>query len=285
MRIKHSKFRNTGLIYELLVKQVASDTLANRDSKAISILKRYYSKGTPLANEYKLYEFVSKTRGASQTKAEAIVSTINEVSRKLNLKKIREANYNLIKEIKEVYNIDQFFSIKVRDYKAFAALYCLLEAQSSEELIDPEFLVENKTTLLEHLTNKEQSVEKTTETLIENYSKDDSNLRLLTYKFLLERFNKKYKDFLPEQKNVLKQFIISVSSNNKIRDFVNEEYDKIRKEVATLSNKIDDSIVKIKLDEVTRNIQPISKKDRITDSHLVSIMKYYELVSELRKFK
>ena len=86
MKIKHSKYRNTGLIFELLVKQIAADTLNKEQSPALGILKEYYASKSSLAKEYKLYDLVLKAKGTSQKKAEAIVSTITEISRKLMLK-------------------------------------------------------------------------------------------------------------------------------------------------------------------------------------------------------
>ena len=283
MRIKHSKYRNTGLIYELLVKQIAADVLENKESKAIKILKKYYSGTSTLAKEYKLYEFVVKNNSVSQAKAETIISTITEVSRKFNQKTLKNQKYELISEIKENYNIEEFFSVEVRDYKALASLYCLLEAQNNADLVDPNFLVNNKTTLLEHLTSKKQNEEDVKDSLIEQYSKYDKDLKLLTFKILLEKFNDKYKDLLPEQKNILKEFITSVNSSKKLYSLVNNELKKISEEVEKLSKKVTDDIVKIKLDEVAKSIKPLAKTDKVTDSHLVNLMQYYDLVNELKK--
>ena len=185
MKVKHSKFRNTGLIFELLVKQIASDTLNNRDSAAVKILKKYFTGKTALVKEFKLYEFIAKNKNISQSKAEAIVSTITEISRRLDQKQLKESKYNLISDIKENYNIEEFFSIQVRDYKALAALYCLLEAQNNADLVDPSVLVDNKTTILEHLTSSPQKENDVKDTLIEDYAKYDKDLRLLTFKILL----------------------------------------------------------------------------------------------------
>ena len=283
MRIKHSKYRNTGLIYELLVKQIAADVLQNKESKAIKILKKYYSGTSTLAKEYKLYEFVVKNNSVSQAKAETIISTITEVSRKFNQKTLKNQKYELISEIKENYNIEEFFSVEVRDYKALASLYCLLEAQNNADLVDPNFLVNNKTTLLEHLTSKKQNEEDVKDSLIEQYSKYDKDLKLLTFKILLEKFNDKYKDLLPEQKNILKEFITSVNSSKKLYTLVNKELKKIAEEVEKLSKKVTDDIVKIKLDEVAKSIKPLAKTNKVTDSHLVNLMQYYDLVNELKK--
>ena len=282
MKVKHSKFRNTGLIFELLVKQIASDTLNNRDSAAVSLVKKYFTGKTALAKEFKLYEFIAKNKNISQSKAEAIVSTITEISRRLDQKELKEAKYNLISDIKENYNVEEFFSIQIRDYKPFAALYCLLEAQNNTDLVDPNVLVENKTTILEHLTSSPQKEENVKDTLIEDYAKYDKDLRLLTFKILLEKFNDKYKDLLPEQKNILKEFITSVNSNARLRNIVNEELNKIASDVKDLVSKVKDEVVKIKLEEVSKSITPISKTEKITDSHLVNLMQYYDLVNELR---
>jgi len=283
MKIKHSKFRNTGLIFELLIKQVASDTLNNKDSAAISVIKKHFANKSTLAKEYKLYEFIVRNRSVSQSRAEAIVSTITEVSRKLDQKVLKNQKYDLIANIKEHYDINEFFGIQVRDYKALAALYCLLEGQNTETLINPQMLVDNKTTILEHLTSKPQDENEVKDALVEEYSKYDKDLKLLTFKILLEKFNDKYKDLLPEQKRILKEFITSVNSGTRLRNIVNKELDTLSGIVSELAANVDNQVVKIKLDEVSKAIKPVSNKERIDDNHLVKLMQYYELVNELKK--
>jgi len=282
MKIKHSKLRNTGLIFELLVKQIAADTLSKKDSPALAILKKHFTGKTSLSKEFKLYEFILKNSGVNQNKAEAILSTITEISRKLNQKTLKNQKYNLISDIKESYNIDEFFAIQVRDYKPLASLYCLLEAQNNSNLVNPQFLVDYKTNLLEHLTTSSQNEENVKETLIEEYSKYDKDLRLLTFKILLEKFNDNYKNLLPEQKNILKEFITSVSSTKRLHNIVNEELKKLSEIVSKLSNKVKNEVIKIKLDEISKAIKPLDSKEKISDTHLINLMQYYELVNELR---
>ena len=282
MKIKHSKYRNTGLIFELLVKQIAADTLSGAESPAVGILKEFYASKTSLAKEYKLYDLVTKSKGVTQRRAEAIVSTITEVSRKLNQDALKSQKYKLISEIKKHYDVDEFFSIQVRDYKALAAMYCLLEAQNNEELVDPKYLVDNKVTILEHLTDKTQDTNDVKDTLIEEYSKYDKDLKLLTFKILLEKFNSTYKDLLTEQKNILKEFITSVNSKKRLHTIVNEELTKLRIQVNELSSKVTDEVIKIKLEEVAKAINPVKKTEKIGDTHLVNLMQFYDLVNELK---
>jgi len=283
MRIKHSKYKNTGLIFELLVKQIASDTLEKRDSKAVQILKKYFTGSTPLVKEFKLYEYILKNRGIPQGKAESILSTVTEVSRKLDSNKLKQIKYNLIKELKEHYNLEDFFSIKVRDYKPLAAMYCLMEAQNIDDIVDPDFIVNNKVTLLEHLTTSEQSKQTAKDALISEYAKYDKDLKLLVYRVLLEKFNKKYSNLLPEQKNILKEFIVSVNSVTRLRSVMNEEMDKLRKELKSLEEKVTDGVTKIKLEQVLTEMKPIQKTKQVKDSNIVQLLQYYELVKELRE--
>lgn len=282
MKIKHSKYKNTGLIFELLIKQVAADTLSRKESPAIKVIKKFYTGNTTLVKEFKLYDFILKNKGVGSKKAETIVSTIVEISRKLDLDSLKRQKYELIKELKQHYDLEEFFSMKVDTYKPLAALYCLLEAQNTPDLLDPNVFVNNKTTILEHLTQTKHSEGQVKDALIEEYSKFDKDLRLLTYKILLEKFNNQYKDLLPEQKNILKEFIVSANSSIRLRNIVNEEMVKLGKDISVLKAKITDSVVRIKLEEIQKAIVPVKNTQKVDDNHLVSLMQYYELVNELR---
>ncbi len=281
MKIKHSKYKNTGLIFELLVKQIAADTLSRKESPAIQVIKKFYTGNTTLVKEFKLYNFILKNKGVGLSKAETILGTITELSKKLDSESLKKQKYGLIKELKSHYDLDEFFSIKVSTYKPLAALYCLLEAQNTENLSDPTVIVENKTTLLEHLSQTKQPVV-AKDALMEEYATYDKDLRLLTYKILLEKFNSRYKDLLPEQKNILKEFITSANSSTRLRNLVNEEMTRLRLEIAKLKKKVTNDITKIKLDEIFKVITPIKNTQKVDDNHLVSLMQYYELVNELR---
>ena len=150
MSIKHSKFKNTGLLFELLVRQITSDTLEGKNSTAINILKKYFVN-TELGKEYRLYEQVTAYKNLTEAKADMIINTLIEASTKLKRSEIRKQKYNLVREIKDGYNVEKFFKAQVTNYKIFAALNNLIENQSSEK-VAPETVINNKLTILEHLT-------------------------------------------------------------------------------------------------------------------------------------
>lgn len=285
MKVRHSKYKNTGLLFELLVKQVAADTLNNRDSAAISLIKKYFTGKTALAKELKLYEYVIKNANISAQKAETIVSTILELSTKIDRNAIKKQKYNLVKEIKDSFNEDDLFTIKVPHYKAMAATYCLIEAHTNPEVVNPEVLIENKTTVLEHLTGEEQVHEEVKETLLEEYSKYEEDLRLLAYKILLEKFNGTYSNLLPEQKYILKEFISSVDSNNKLLTLVNEQLGVIQNSIKASTMLVDDRVVALKLTEISNNIKPLEKGTKVDDSHLLNLMQYFQLLHEITLVK
>lgn len=282
IKIKHSKYKNTGLIYELLVRQIAADTISKSSSPAITILKEHFGGKSALSKELKLYEFISKNKGVSIQKADSILATILEISRRLDREVLKKQKYSLIKDLKESYDLDEFFSIKIGNYKPFAALYCILESYSTQEMVDPNSLVNNRGTLLEHLTNTKIDKSSIKDSLVEEYSKYDKDLKLLTYKILLEKFNSKYSNLLPQQKKILREFITSASSTVRLRTLVNTELVKLKEEIEKLSVLVEDDIIRIKLQETYKGIKLVDKKTTIKDHHLANLMRYYDLLEELK---
>lgn len=282
LKIKHSKFKNTGLLFSLLTKQLTSDILKEQDSPCVKLIGKHFKGNSALAKEYKLYEVIATLRNTSTEKASATLTTVLELSTKLNREALNRQKYNLIKEIKEHYNIDELFSIKTPDYKTYAATYCLIEAHNTADLVNPNFIIENKTTLLSSMTAQPVSKENSRESLIKEFSKQDKSLRLLAYKVLLEKFNTKYTTLLPEQKEVLKEFITSANSNKKLKSSLNERMELLKEELNGLLDNVTDDILKIKITELLNNLQPIKANEKVKDNHLITLMAQYELVKELK---
>jgi hypothetical protein len=281
-KIKHSKYRNTGLIFNLLVKQLTSDILEGRNSASSTIIKKYFSNNSDLSKENKLYQVITENINVGTGKANAIISTVLELSRKFNKEKLTKAKYELIKEVKENYDLNEFFSIKIPEYKILAATYTLIECHNTEDLIDPDIIVANRTTILEHMVQEKTSQEDSRDSLIEEYSKYDHDLRLLTYRILLQKFNNKYSTLLPVQKEILKEFIVAVSSTKKLRTFANEHIGKIKTTLQDLNNKVGDEVLKIKINELVNNMSEIKVNEKLEDNHLIALMNYYELIEELK---
>jgi len=281
MKIKHSKYKNTGILFELLVRQITADTLKGGDSPAIDLLKKYFVK-TELGREYKLYESVLKSKVLNEGRANMIVSTILEASQKFNKSTLRKQKYNLINEIKNHYVLENFFGSQIKNYKELAALYTLIEGYNSKEQIDSDQLVSSKITLLEHLTEKPVEVNAVKEDVFKEFATYDKDLRILTYRVLLEKFNEKYEGLSDEQKQVLKEYINSVDSTPGLRDFYNSKINELKFSLNTEAKNIKDKAIQIKITEVAKLLTELSKTDKVGDSNLVDLLQYYELVKEIK---
>jgi hypothetical protein len=280
MNIKHSKYKNTGLLFELLVRQITADTLSGKDSKATGILKKYFVK-TELGREYKLYESLSKYKYITEGKAETVINTLIESSKDLNRGALKRQKYNLINEIQKYYNLEEFFKTKLPNYKAYASLYTLVEIYNSEFLSTPDQIISNKISLLEHLSSKPVEKQKVEDDLMAEFQSYDKDLRILTYRVMLEKFNGKYADLNDNQKTVLKEFINSVDSTPKLREFYNTKIGEIRSQLTELTIKVTSKATKIKLQEIKNIITPLDKVSRIGNDDLVNLLQYYELLEEL----
>ena len=280
MKIKHSKYKNPGILFELLVRQITADTLKGDNSPAIDILKKFFVK-TELGREYKLYETILKSKVLNESRANIFITTALDASKKLNKGQLRNQKYQLIREIKDNYKVEEFFSSKIKNYKQLAALYTLIEGYNSKNISDTQQLVDNKVTLLEFLTKQEVSEEKK-QTLIEEFSDYDKDTRILTYKVLLEKFNDKYQHLSKEQKQVLKEFINSVDSAPRLRNFYNLKVNELKDSLIEENKNIKDKATSIKIQEVSKYLTELDKSSKVGDDNLVDLLRYYELVKEIK---
>ena len=284
MKIKHSKFKNTGILFELLVRQIASDTVSNKDSAAVGLVRKYFSK-SELAKEYKLYQALIQPKSLSEAKAETFINATLEASLRLNKTALRKEKYNLIKDIREHYDLEEFFKAKINNYKQYAAVYNLIEAHNSLDFTEPQQIIDNKVTLLEHITRKEVNKEGVKDRVMEEFANMDKGSRILAYRMLLEKFNSKYATLSDRQKLTLKEFINNITNTTKLREFVNNNFKAITEEINTLIPAVADKTTQIKLAEVVNLLQPLDKTQNVKDENIISLLQYYQLIDELKSVK
>lgn len=276
MKIKHSKYKNTGILFELLTRQITSDTISGGNNKALSILKKYFNSKSELLKEYKIYHALSTKSYQDENKATILVNTLIEAHNKLNRSQLRREKYNLIKELKSTYDLNDFFKAQITNYKTMASIYNLTENKDATPLS----IVDSKVQLVEHITQPTQSVKK--DVVMENYNSEDKNTRLLTQKILLEKFNDKYKGLGENQKVLLQEYVNSVSNSPSLKTYINSEIKDVKKQLAKYANTVTDQVVKIKIDEARNLIKPLCKKASVHDDNVSNLLNYYELVNELK---
>jgi len=277
MKIKHSKYKNTGILFELLTRQLTSDTIAGVQPKSLGFLKKHFNSKTELLKEYKIYHTLSTKKLKKDSQATVLIEELIKAHINLNKSKLRREKYNLIKEIKETYDITNFFNSKIKNYKIMASIFNLLENQPT----NPLSTFNSKITLVEHITGKQNPRKK--DLVLNEIQSSDKSTRLITYKVILEKFNDKYKDLANNQKTLLKEYVNSVSNSPSLKLYINEEIKKIKKQLSKYSKIVEDKAVAIKLNETKDLIQPVLKKLNVHDDNVTNLLNYYELINELKE--
>jgi hypothetical protein len=280
MKIKHSKYKNPGILFELLVRQITADTLEGKDSPIKELLKKYFVK-TELGKEFRLYETLLKKTSLTESKANVVIDTLLGSSKTLNRKSIKKQKYNLINEIQKHYDLNEFFNHKLPNYKVYAAFYTLVETYNTTIGANPENIINNKITILEHLTAAPISEEKIKDEVLEEFKKSDKDTRILTYRIVLENFNNKYEDLNSHQKLILKELINSIDNTPRLKEFYTFKLNEVKNQLEALNDRTKDPVTKIKLTEVISLIKPIDKNYKVTDDDLVNLLQYCDLLTEL----
>jgi len=279
MKIKHNKYKNTGILFELLVRKITADTLSSGNSKAASLVKKYFTK-SELADENKLYQTVNNSIALSEGKAETVLSTVLELSKKLDREKLAKEKYNLIREIKENFDLNDFFQAKIKNYKLLASTYVLFESTNNKKFANPESIITSKITILEHITSTPDS-KMSLSPLVEELMSLDKGTRALTYKIMLEKYNEKFDGLSKDQKEVLKEYINSATDAPKLKEFLNSKFKSISTTLKENVDKIEEPALKIKIQEVINLIEPILETRKLKDDHLVALLQYLELSKEI----
>ena len=280
---KHSKIRNTGILFELLTRQITVDVLNNnKKAQAAKILKEFFNKKTQLGKEYELYKVLTTENYKSENKANHLVDAVISTRQKLNNSQLKREKYNLIKEIKRNYNVNDFFMARIPNYKVNASIFKLFNSNQNE---NPAQKTENRFTIVEHITRKTISSKKKEKAITEGYKKQEKDLRLLAYGILVEKFNKKYSSLSVAQKKLLKEYINNISNTNSLKEFIESETAKVKKQLQSHLPKVSDKVTKIKLNEAVNQADTLMKGRIVEDKQVVTLMRYYQLVKELKNVK
>ena len=278
-QIKHNKYRNTGILFELLVRKITADTMSNQDSKAVTLIKKHFVN-TELAKENKIYQMVSKSHNLSSVKAETTLSTILEINKSLDQTKLSKEKYNLIKEIKSVFDIEDFFKAKISNYKLLSSTYTLLEANASP-LKNFETIINSKLNIIEHISLQDLTLNESPQS--DEYTQMDKGTRALVYKIMLEKFNTKFDNLSHDQKEVLKEYINNISNTTRLKSFIDSKFTSLKESLLKSLPKIEDATAKIKVKEVINLINPILESKILKDDNIIALLQYQELHSELKK--
>ena len=281
-KLKHSKIKNTGILFELLTRQITADVLAGKSTKSVSILKEYFNEKTELGKELELYKLLSEKNYTSEVKANDLLNVVVKQRQKLSNSNLRREKYNLIKSIKENYNVTDFFNGRIPNYRILASIYNVFQSETTNEKFKANHIVNSRFTVLEHVTNKKIDEKQIKEKVLKEYTKEDKDLRLLAYQILVDKFNTKYKKLDESQKSLLKNYINNVSNTNSLREYVDKEVTVIKNKLNKHLPKVNDKITNIKLTEAINQIENLTKGKIVNEKQVLTLMRYYELIKEIK---
>jgi len=283
-KAKHSKFRNTGILFELLTRQVTSDILSGKDeSFAKNILFKYFAENKELGKELQLYNFLVNEVAKDETQAEKYIEIVLKQRDRLNQKSLASEKYNLIKEIKEVYPINDLFKSSIKNYKILASIYKIFENHvNKSSKFDVKEIVLSRTCIVENLCGIKKVNKETEDELISVYKQQNEEVRLLSYKILVESLNEKYKDLDSNQKNLLKEYINSISNTNSLKKLIDSEVTNVKKQLTELTSKVTDDVVKIKINETVKQLDNVKKFNLVKDNQVMVLLLSYELIKEIK---
>ena len=277
--VKHKKIKKTAILYELLSRQITVDVLNDtKNSPAVKIFKEFFNKNTEMGKEYELYRILSEKKYSKESHAVKLIEAVVTNRQRLSNRRLNNEKYNLIKTIKENYNVKDFFNTRLPNFKVFASIYKVFGISENPNPIET---TDSTITLIEHITSIQSNEVKKSE-ILETYTEEDKDLRLLAYELLVDKFNKKYKSLNENQKDLLKQYINNLSNTNSLNEFVNSEVVKIKKNLKKYVKKVDDDITRIKLEEAINHIDTLVPSKVVKDKNIISLMRYYELIKELK---
>ena len=284
-RVQHSKYKNTGILFELLVRQVTADTLNSRkESPALRIIREFFNANTELGKELQLYRTLLETTNLSESKALRFLDLVLEQRRKLDAAKLNEEKYYLVKAISEAYPIKEFLSSKLPTYKICASIYkaFLCEvAPDSVGIANINEVAQSRFTIVEHMGTSVKGKAKTNATLLESFKEQDEAVRLLTYKILVDRFNEKYSGLDESQQVLLREYIQNISNTNSLREHINTEVPRVQQELRARMRGVSSKVVRIKLEEVANQLSSITRGKTVRDNQVTALMIAYELIKEI----
>lgn len=289
-KLKHSKYKNAGILFELLVRQVTADILnGQEDSKANGILRKYFSESTELGRENRLYRIIMEEKAKDATSADRLLETILRTRKKLDEKALNLQKYNLVKEISESYPIESFLKGNISNYKLLASIYKVFDETVNEVVCDPREIFQARSCIVESIVANKTPTRLVSEDekkdLIKVYQQQNEDVRLLAYKLLVDSFNEKYKGLDEKQKVLIREYINNVSNTNSLREYINQEVPTVRAQIFELKNKIDNDVIKIKLDETLNQLDKITKGTLVKENQIMALLLSYELIKELKNLK
>jgi len=277
-KLKHSKYKNTGILFEMLVQKLTSETLSSNKTVTADIIKKYFGRNTELSKELQLYNALLKEQFRSEAQGLDYIRTIKKTYGNLNQSILKRQKYNLVKEISEKFVFAEMAKIHIPNYKTLASIHMLFEYQETD---NPKQLLECKNVVI---LNGLQSGKKITikDPIIESFESQPKEIRLVAYKLLVDKFNNKYSTLSESQKRLLNKYITNVNDTAELKKYIKTIIPEIKMQLATQAKLVTDKVTKIKVQKLSEMLCTVENMKTIKESNILSLLRYFDLIDELK---
>jgi hypothetical protein len=283
-KLKHNKKRNTGLIYEFFTRYIGKAILEGRDSdisKAKSLLKKHFNRGTDIYKELKLFKVLTESNVSSREQAIHLINRVREAVKYQSQARLDLEKTSLIHEVNSNLNADLFFEEVIPSYKQLGTVQVLLNTWRDETL--------KESALEETLFLEEKLIESMMETKSTSVSKETLQMTTedvdrLVVNIMTEKVNKKYSNLEPEQKEIIQLFVFS-KDNPQVYTQLSEKLNDIKRRftgtLGAYQHEFDeDKVLSNKLHEVRKTLQQEYSNTEVVTEDMVS---FYLGLSKLER--
>jgi hypothetical protein len=277
-KLKHSKYKNTAILFEMLVRKLTSETLSSNKTVTADLIKKYFGKNTELSKELYLYNTLLNEQFKSEAQGLDYIRTVKLSYAKLNQSALKRQRYNLVKEISEKFIFANMSKMHITNYKVLASVYMLFEYDETDNVKQ---LLECKNVILQNnlITSRVKVIK---DPLMEQYEAQPKDIRLLTYKLLVDKFNDKYAGLDNSQKQLLNKYIVNVNDTEALKEYIQTVIPTIKTQLSEHVKHITDKVTKIKVEKLSEMLCTVENMKTIKESHVLSLLRYFDLIRELQ---
>lgn len=272
IKMKHNKKRNTAFLYEALVRQMTKHVLEENTTgrdEVVFIIKTFFSKGKPLAEELDLYRTIIDSSQVKPKILEKIITEAKSSHARLHSEEIFSQQGKLISVVNRKFG-KGFYNSPVPNYRSLASIAAIFNQNTP---IKTRVLLENS--LIEALSSQTKEEKNNNEMI-------GTSVLMNTF---LSKFNDKYDTLHEEQKCLLNSYIISMADDGlSMKAFLNEEISRLEsiiQESLKMQELVNDQDMKSGTEKVISLIQELKTKP-IKENDLSLLLKIQNLAREVQ---
>lgn len=266
-KIKHNKIKNTGLIYQILVRKMIQQATNGKKPTAYNIFNNFFSKDKALGKQLAIYNLLTNTKYENKDMASSLFEEALDLRMKIDDIRLDKQKYYCIKQIKKHYRIKPLFQTKVDNYKVYASIYKVFESLRYSEY-NPLTIVQSRHHVLDFMLRPLQEQSQVDSQDMKLFREQDYDVKEAALTLYVQKFNQKFAVLNESQKQLLKKYTYTMTDNTQLDGYMNKEIDRLHQMFKDDDNE--------KVQQIFENVDKIKSINNIQDK-LYSVLNLYEI--------